>query len=72
MIVGRVKWFNDKKGFGFITSDDKKEIDIFVHYSSIMSGGFKTLNPGDEVNFELEEGPRGLHAKNVKRIDAGV
>jgi len=72
MPIGTVKWFSEKKGFGFIKSDEKKDIDIFVHFTSIVSGGFKSLNPGDEVNFELEEGPRGLHAKNVTRINVGV
>jgi len=68
MPVGKVKWFNDKKGFGFLTADDKRDQDIFVHYSSIAGDGFKSLNPGDPVKFELIEGPKGLQAQKVCRI----
>jgi CspA family cold shock protein len=68
MPVGKVKWFNDKKGFGFLTSDDLKDKDVFVHYSSIVGDGFKSLSPGDEVNFELIQGPKGLQAQRVSRV----
>ncbi len=64
MAVGRVKWFNEKKGFGFIEQDDGA--DVFVHYSSIEGDGFKTLHENEEVEFELEErdkGPKALHVK---------
>ncbi len=60
---GKVKWFNDKKGFGFI--EYKDGMDIFVHYSSIILKGYKTLNNGDIVNFDLVETDKGLQAKNV-------
>jgi len=60
---GTVKWFNDKKGFGFIQQENGP--DIFVHYSSIASTGFKSLAQGDQVSFEVEEGSRGPVAKNV-------
>ncbi len=63
---GTVKWFNNKKGFGFIQQEDGP--DLFVHYTSIESSGFKTLNEGDQVSFEVEESDRGPKAVNVKRI----
>jgi len=65
MHTGTVKWFNETKGFGFITSDDGK--DVFVHFSSIKAEGFKTLAEGDAVKFEIEEGPKGLRAINVAK-----
>ena len=65
-VEGVVKWFNEKKGFGFIERDEGA--DVFVHYSSINSPGFKTLIDGARVNFEVEEGARGPVAKNVITI----
>ncbi len=62
---GKVKWFNAEKGYGFIVAEDGK--DIFVHFSSIVSDGYKTLNEGEEVTFEVVEGERGQLAKEVKR-----
>ena len=62
---GTVKWFNNRKGYGFICKEDGS--DIFVHYSSIDAPGFKTLDPGEEVNFEVEDTDRGPEARNVKR-----
>ncbi|MFQ5912751.1 MAG: cold-shock protein [Nitrospinota bacterium] len=67
MPTGVVKWFNDAKGFGFISREDGP--DIFVHYSAITGDGFKTLAQGDSVNFEIEEGPKGLRAANVSRLE---
>ncbi|NIO86676.1 MAG: cold shock domain-containing protein [Candidatus Aminicenantes bacterium] len=66
MPEGKVKWFNEKKGYGFITRDDGD--DVFVHYSEIEMNGFKTLTENQEVSFEIKEGPRGLQATNVKPI----
>jgi CspA family cold shock protein len=63
---GTVKWFSDKKGYGFIAKETGQ--DIFVHYSSIEVEGFKTLAEGEHVSFEVEEGARGPVAKNVKKI----
>jgi CspA family cold shock protein len=63
---GKVKWFNDAKGFGFIEqeNDDK---DVFVHFSAIQDGGFKTLREGDEVSFDIVDGPKGPQAANVTK-----
>jgi len=60
---GTVKWFNDSKGFGFITAEDGK--DVFVHHTSIQSQGFKSLAEGDKVTFDVEKGDKGLKAVNV-------
>jgi CspA family cold shock protein len=66
MTKGKVKWFNGRKGFGFIQVEDGK--DVFVHHSAIQSDGFKSLSEGDEVEFEISEGPKGLQAANVKVV----
>lgn len=63
MSTGKVKWFNGSKGYGFITTDAGQ--DVFVHYSSIQGEGFKTLNEGDIVSFDLVQGDRGEQATNV-------
>ena len=63
---GVVKWFNDAKGFGFIEHRSGK--DVFVHYSVIEQDGFKTLKDGEEVEYEIKEGPKGLHALRVQRV----
>lgn len=66
MPKGRVKWFNDKKGYGFIEQENGE--DVFVHFSAIEGDGFKTLGEGQEVEFEIALGPKGAHAKNVVKI----
>jgi len=66
MPEGKVKWFEERKGYGFISRDDGD--DVFVHYSEIESEGFKTLTENQEVSFELKEGPKGLQASNVRII----
>ena len=66
MAEGIVKWFNDKKGYGFIEREEGK--DLFVHHSSIEMGGFRTLGEGDRVSFEVNDTDRGPEAKNVKKV----
>jgi CspA family cold shock protein len=63
---GRVKWFNDAKGYGFIQRDSGP--DVFVHYSAIQGEGFRSLTEGQQVQFELIEGPKGLQASNVQKL----
>lgn len=65
MANGRVKWFNDQKGYGFIEQDDGP--DVFVHFSGISGDGFKSLNEGDQVTFDIEKGDKGPAAVNVTR-----
>lgn len=64
MATGTVKWFNESKGFGFITTEDGSK-DVFVHFSAIASEGFRTLNEGQQVSFDVENGPKGPQAVNV-------
>jgi CspA family cold shock protein len=66
MAQGTVKWFNDSKGFGFITSEDGS--DVFVHHTSIQGNGFKSLAEGDKVSFDIEKGPKGPKAVNVVKL----
>jgi CspA family cold shock protein len=64
MVKGTVKWFNEKKGYGFLSQENGN--DVFVHYTSIKAEGFKTLKEGDPVEFEVQDGPKGPQAINVK------
>ena len=66
MPQGKVKWFNDAKGFGFIAQSEGK--DVFVHHTAIVAEGFRSLAEGDEVEFEITNGPKGLAATNVRKI----
>jgi CspA family cold shock protein len=77
MAVGKVKWFNNAKGFGFINTDaregqdeDGKEIDFFAHYSAIDMDGYKTLKAGQAVKFDIVQGPKGLHAVKISAVEA--
>ena len=71
MRTGIVKWFNNAKGYGFILPDEGSS-DVFAHYSAIRMEGYKTLNAGQSVRFEVEAGPKGLHAIAIEALDAAV
>ena len=66
MVQGTVKWFNAEKGFGFITTEEGN--DLFVHFSKINKAGYKSLNEGERVSFEVEDGPKGQQASNVQAL----
>lgn len=66
MARGKVKWFSNKKGYGFITPEEGS--DVFVHYSAIQGDGYKSLDEGQEVNFEIDKGPKGETAVNVTKV----
>ncbi len=66
MVKGKVKWFNNAKGYGFITPESGD--DVFVHHSAIQDQGYRTLNEGEDVEFEIKDGPKGKEAANVIRI----
>ena len=67
MATGTVKWFNDAKGFGFLTQDEGGE-DVFCHFSAIIMDGFKSLSEGQRVEFDVTRGPKGLQAQNVRPV----
>ena len=66
-MLGTVKWFNDAKGYGFITHHDGR--DVFVHYSIIQGDGFRSLAQGQSVEYEVDDGPKGLHASLVRKVE---
>lgn len=67
--VGTVKWFNNDKGYGFIKRESGE--DVFVHHSAIQQAGYRTLNEGEKVEFDVKQGPKGLQAENVRRAEGG-
>ena len=67
--VGVVKWFNNDKGYGFIKRSSGE--DVFVHHTAIQTQGYRTLNEGEKVEFDVKQGPKGLQAENVHRVEAG-
>jgi CspA family cold shock protein len=69
MVSGKVKWFNNAKGYGFILADGRDE-DLFAHYSAIQMDGYKTLKAGQPVSFDIIQGPKGLHAVNISAATA--
>lgn len=69
MASGKVKWFNNAKGYGFVVEDDKSE-DLFAHFSAIQMDGYKTLKAGQSVQFDVIQGPKGLHAINIRTQEA--
>lgn len=71
MAIGKVKWFNNAKGYGFINEEGKTE-DLFAHYSAIQMDGYKTLKAGQPVKFEIIQGPKGLHAVNINAATESV
>ena len=66
-MIGKVKWFNNAKGYGFLGRDDGP--DVFVHYSAILGDGYRTLAEGDSVEFETIQGPKGTQAANVRKVE---
>ncbi|KWS56684.1 cold shock domain protein CspD [Pseudomonas avellanae] len=66
MLYGKVKWFNNAKGYGFILEDGKPDEDLFAHFSAIQMDGYKTLKAGQPVSFDIIQGPKGLHAVNIQ------
>jgi CspA family cold shock protein len=70
MPTGTVKWFSNVKGYGFVNTDDDNDEDIFAHFSAIEMEGYKKLTSGQKVEFEIDEGPRGLQAQNIRSLDS--
>ena len=70
MANGKVKWFNNAKGYGFVLAESGGE-DLFVHYSSVQMDGYRTLRAGQDVTFDIQEGPKGLHAVNIRVVGGG-
>ncbi|SDS31124.1 cold-shock DNA-binding protein family [Halopseudomonas litoralis] len=71
MEIGKVKWFNNAKGYGFVVADGRTE-DLFAHYSAIQMDGYRTLKAGQPVQFDIIQGPKGLHAVNIQAVGEAV
>ncbi|MDJ0834494.1 MAG: cold shock domain-containing protein [Gammaproteobacteria bacterium] len=69
MATGTVKWFSNVKGYGFVNTDDNEDEDIFVHYSAIEMDGYKKLTSGQKIEFDIEEGPKGLQAQKIRSVN---
>ncbi len=69
MATGTVKWFSNVKGYGFVNTDDNEDEDIFVHFSAIEMDGYKKLTSGQKIEFDINEGPKGLQAQNIRSIN---
>jgi CspA family cold shock protein len=69
MATGTVKWFSNVKGYGFVNTDENEEEDIFVHFSAIEMDGYKKLTSGQKIEFEINEGPKGLQAQNIRSVN---
>ncbi|MDJ0881882.1 MAG: cold shock domain-containing protein [Gammaproteobacteria bacterium] len=69
MATGTVKWFSNVKGYGFVNTDDNEDEDIFVHFSAIEMEGYKKLTSGQKIEFDINEGPKGLQAQNIRSIN---
>ena len=70
MATGTVKWFSNVKGYGFVNTDENEEEDIFVHFSAIEMEGYKKLTSGQKIEFDINEGPKGLQAQNIRSKDS--
>jgi len=68
MATGTVKWFSNVKGYGFVNTDDNEDEDIFVHFSAIEMDGYKKLTSGQKIEFDVNEGPKGLQAQNIRSV----
>lgn len=69
MATGTVKWFSNVKGYGFVNTDEDENEDIFVHYSAIEMDGYKKLTSGQKIEFDIDEGPKGLQAQNIRSVN---
>lgn len=69
MPTGKVKWFSNVKGYGFVNTDDNEDEDIFVHFTAIEMEGYRKLTSGQKIEFEIEDGPKGLQAQKIRSVD---
>jgi cold shock protein len=68
MTIGTVKWFSNVKGYGFVNTEENEELDIFVHFSAIEMGGYKKLTSGQKIEFDIDEGPKGMQAQHIRSV----